>query len=114
MTNIKDIPHVMNDDGEVAVVVSGGFGSGWATWNEEYFDTLAFHPDIVNCVLSGEFVNMRNVIAKLLGVYAAVDVYYPTLPSLDVVWVSPDGGFSIQEYDGSEYIAKSQFYYKGD
>jgi hypothetical protein len=93
-------------DGQVAVLVSPGFGAGWSTWCD-YDDRKAvtFDPWIVDILLSDQY----NRKEKIDRIYAHCAVKYPDMymggvNDLTVEWVPQGTLFRIAEYDGSETI----------
>jgi hypothetical protein len=93
-------------DGQVAVLVSPGFGAGWSTWCE--FDdrkAVTFDPWIVDILLSDQY----NRKEKIDRIYAHCAVKYPDMymggvSDLTVKWVPQGSLFRVAEYDGSETI----------
>ena len=84
-------------DGEVAVLISPGFGAGWHSWNEKY-EGLLFDKDIVIPVLEKNFDLARKVAEeKYPEAYISAD-------QLEVVWIEEGTIFDIEEYDGNERI----------
>jgi hypothetical protein len=93
-------------DGQVAVLVSPGFGAGWSTWCE-FNDRKAvtFDPWIVDILLSDQY----NRKEKIDRIYAHCAVKYPDMymggaSDLTVEWIPQGTLFRIAEYDGSETI----------
>ena len=86
-------------DGDVAVLISTGFGAGWSTWNEEYAETLCMDSDIVKAVLDGDLPKAAEIAElKCPGIYTG------GARDLCVVWVKKGANFEINEYDGAESI----------
>ena len=79
-------------DGLVAVIVSGGFGAGWSTWNE---DEDAFDPEIVKWIEGGKVGEplKEGDNRSALG-----------LGQAHIVWLPVGTLFRIDEYDGSETL----------
>ena len=92
-------------DGKVAVAYSPGFGAGWATWNyDEPIETLIFHPDIINMILSNKQSEIDNDwLVEHFG-EEFKDVYCGGASNLDIEWVPVGTQFRIDEYDGSESV----------
>jgi len=87
---------------EVAVLVSPGFGAGWASWNENTKETLLFHEDLVKLVLEGK----REAVAALAEEICGDDYLYTGgAADLEVYWVPEGSRFIINEYDGSESLS---------
>ena len=90
-------------DGNVAVLYSPGFGSGWYTWNTEYPELL-FDVTVVEYLLSEDVTMTREELERYLeekypGVYIGSN-----LDDLDIYWVPKGEEFRINEYDGSEGV----------
>lgn len=87
-------------DGEVAVLISPGYGGGWSTWNdEEYRDQLLFDSRIVEAVLNND-LDEAEKIAKSIS--PEVYIFTSGVCDLNVVWIPKDVLFRVEEYDGSE------------
>ncbi len=88
-----------NEEGQVAVLISPGFGAGWSTWAGEHAEAVIFDSRLVDYVL----VNGN----KTLGEYAeslGYDNYKGGADDVEVIWLEPGTRFVIEEYDGSESI----------
>jgi len=90
-------------DGKVAVLVSGGFGAGWSTWNND--EGLLFDKEVVEILLN-EALSEEEQQYKI---YSLCEVKYPDaylggVTGLGVKWVSEGTRFVIKEYDGSESL----------
>lgn len=86
-------------DGKVAVLVSPGFGSGWACRAGEIDESKLFCSAIVHAIEAGVSLKTRYTIAEELY---PDDVY--GLEKLRIQWVDVGRKFIITEYDGSESI----------
>jgi hypothetical protein len=100
-------------DGNVAVLVSGGFGSGWSTWSsgcEESNQSIAFEPKVVEILLAGLVDKNRaerKVTKDKIEAYMAEaypDFYAGGIGGLRIVWVPQGAKFHIEEYDGAETL----------
>lgn len=87
--------HIKN--GKVAVLVSGGFGAGWSTWNGELGTQAIFDVDMVQALLDGQPV--LPIAEKKYP-----DAYHGGVEDLRVEWVPVGERFEIDEYDGSESL----------
>lgn len=88
-------------DGQVAVIVSADYGSGWSTWAKDEQDRLQrlFDPAVVDYLLTGKFLE--------LGQY--ITLRYPDSinrdPStLTINWLPEGTEFYVVDYDGLENI----------
>ena len=95
-------------DGKVAVVTSGSYGTPW--YNDHFEEHLVFDPYIVNLVLEMRVGTMSN--EQFLG---SLEMYITGLGmehvivnssrlELEVEWVPLGSRFIIHEYDGYESI----------
>lgn len=86
-----------NENNEVAVIHSVGYGAGWSTWNE--YPESMFDPDIAQMILNKapyqEIAELAE--SKWPDGYWSAD-------HLTVSWVPSGTKFFIQEYDGLERI----------
>lgn len=90
-----------DDQGLVAVLISGGFGAGWSTWcsTDSQREAMLFDSRLVDFVLSHG--------AEGLGDYAeslGYDTYMGGADSVRVEWLEPGTRFLVEEYDGSESL----------
>lgn len=87
-------------DGQVAVLVSPGFGAGWYSWNG--IEALLFHPQLVELVEA----NRREEITQelLFELTGEEHVYAGGAEDLEIVWVPIGTQFLIDEYDGAESL----------
>ena len=83
-------------DGEVAVLVSHGYGAGWYSW--EHDERMLFDPVIARALLDNVPEHKLMAIAK----ERYPDAYLGGLDGLTVHWIPADTLFQITEYDGSE------------
>lgn len=82
-------------DGDVAVLVSRGFGSGWSTWGQNVFE-----PRIVEALLKGQ--SETEIVDIAREIYP--DAYVGGIEGLEVRWVPVGTRFRIEEYDGAETL----------
>lgn len=88
-------------DGQVAVLYSPEYGSGWYTTNDEN-EILLFHPKLVEVVESGDRgIIDENWVLENLGVE---DVYCGGAQYLKIAWIEKGTAFIVDEYDGYESI----------
>lgn len=88
--------------GKVAVAISLDFGAGWSTWNS---NISPFEPKIIKMILAGKQNEItKEWCEKELGVD---DAYCGGAGSLIIEWIPKGKTFSIDEYDGSESIYRS-------
>lgn len=87
-----------NDQGEVAVLYSPGFGAGWFSWNQDTPQCL-HDGDVARAVHSGD-----RRLAESLANEKWPDGYWGGAGDLRIEWMSPGTAFRVDEYDGSEGI----------
>ena len=94
-------------NGQVAVLVSPGFGGGWSTWGHGWKEELALHRDIVKYFLGEVSGSLVGIIADACGVEEG-DSLFPYYAggenNVSVRWVDIGTRFEIREYDGAERI----------
>lgn len=86
-------------DGQVAVLVSPGYGAGWSTWNSKHRETLCMDAEIVQAVLDNDIDKAVAIAKQKCG-----DIYEGGARDLTVEWVKKGAAFEIDEYDGSESL----------
>lgn len=87
-------------DGKVAVLVSGGFGAGWYSWNSDY-PQLLFHPKLVELVEAGK---QDEITADFIKDIFDIDIYCGGAKDLSIHWLPVGTAFEINEHDGSESL----------
>ena len=92
-------------DGQVAVAYSPGFGAGWSTWNDiKLAETLLFHPDIINMILSDKQSEIdKDWLVEHFG-EEFEEIYCGGASNLSIKMVPVGTHFRIDEYDGSENV----------
>ena len=101
-------------NGQIAVLVSHGFGAGWSTWNTK---ELAYDKRVVEFWLSRKddqkFMkaissfgdnNIKKETVELFATMGYSHVYFGGFRDIEIEWVNKGKPFVIQEYDGSETI----------
>ncbi len=88
-------------DGKVAILISGGFGAGWSTWNSDKREYLLFDKELVELVLKGDRKGAAQKAEEHFG-----EDYVCTLGAedLEVEWLDEGSQFEVNEYDGSESL----------
>lgn len=110
--NANEDKVIRTDTGEVAVLVSPGFGAGFVTWNYDNKLTPYCPPAVIAVLL-----NKRELItSEALAEYyddPNDDYYYSTHGAGDLIvqWLKPDTAFRIEEYDGNESLRTSDDLY---
>lgn len=102
-----------NKNGDVAVLISGGFGAGWSTWaNAEDKEGMAFDKDIAKIIVDNPTRNPKSFDVrpedydKIKEICAEKypKAYLGGLDQLGIEWLPQGTDFQIHEYDGSESI----------
>lgn len=94
-------------DGKVAVVISGGFGAGWGSWNDDVQDVLMFHPKIVGMVEEDKQMEITEEwLKEELGLEG---VYTGGRDGLYIKWLPEGTKFRLDEYDGAESIITAEY-----
>ena len=89
---------VYNEEGEVAVLISYGYGAGWSTQGEG--EDGLFTPEVVLALINGE--DLTNEF--LDSVYGKDAFYYGGAKGLVVEWIEEGTLFRVTEYDGAERL----------
>ena len=90
----------MIKDGNVAVLISRGYGAGWYTWNMSLGEELLFSPELVTAILVGASEDQLIALAKSLF----PDAFYGGVQDLDVEWIPVGKRFKVNEYSGQESL----------
>lgn len=89
-------------DGQVAVLISRGYGAGWSTWNYGYESVILFHPLLVKMV---EEDRQTEITPKWLeDEMGLTDIFTGGVEGLSIQWLPEGTHFLVDEYDGSESI----------
>jgi hypothetical protein len=88
----------LNENGNVAVLYSPGFGAGWYTWNTGSPE-LIFDPTIVKFVEKEKWEELKVYVELKYP-----EIYTGGMQDLKVEWIPEGTLFKINEYDGSESI----------
>ena len=91
-----------NDNGEVAVLYSPGFGAGWYTWASNEHPSMVLDRELAQAVLDGDHAR-----ALQIAEVKWPDEYHGGVADLKIEWMRPGTCFRIEEYDGSESITYS-------
>lgn len=97
-------------NGNVAVLVSYGFGAGWYSWNSSICgEECLFDPDIVSLVeqMKNASDKERSKIIKEIQSLAEEKwegFYTGGADGLDIKWLDEGTPFIINEYDGAESV----------
>lgn len=87
-------------DGQVAVLISPGFGAGWSTWAGDNAEAMLFDREIAEALLNKRPPKEIEALAD----QKFPDEYKGGLDQVCVEWLPVGTRFSINEYDGSESI----------
>ncbi len=86
-------------NGEVAVIISSGYGSGWYSWYPN--EILLFHPKLVDMIESGnkELINKEWILENL-----GIDRIHGGFEGLEIKWIPIGTAFRIKVFDGHEEL----------
>lgn len=87
------------------ILVSGGFGAGWSTWNSEAKYELATDAELIRLFESRQrdaFEERANHILRTVTGHREDAVYMGGYEQLEVQ--EAEGDWLIEEYDGSESL----------
>ena len=86
-------------DGQVGVLISHGWGSGFYTWGAPL--QAIFDEKLIYLIENEKF---DEVVEYVSLTYSDADVYIGGVHDLRVHWIDEGVEFFIDEYDGSESI----------
>lgn len=93
-------------DGNVAVLISTGFGAGWYSWNSSHKELL-FHPKLIEMVEQG---NHRDITEEWIEANLGLkDIYTGGNRDLTIKWLPEGTAFQVDEYDGAESITTLEY-----
>ncbi len=87
-----------NEQGEVAVLYSPGYGAGWYSWNTNHPDIL-FDKDIVQAVIDKDKTK-----AGLIALEKYPEICELGIDKIQIEWMQPGQMFQINCFDGYESI----------
>lgn len=90
-----------NEEGEVAVLVSKGFGAGWSTWGGGDASFLCMDKGLVELHLKG--ANEYEA-EKYIKIKTGDDKYTGGWEDIRIQWLPQGTVFIIEDYDGAESI----------
>ena len=96
-----DIEKDVDDQGQVAVLVSEGYGAGWSTWNG-HSEFLMFDKGLVQLAIKG--AKKPEVEAYLKDKLGEDAPYMGGWSGIEVHRLSPGTCFLVEEYDGWESL----------
>ena len=82
-----------NDKGEVAVIVSGGFGAGFSTWS----DVNPMDKRYAELILNEKF-------DEAIELAFSEDIFEGGIEDCYIEWIPEGEKFRIDEYDGAESL----------
>ena len=96
-----------NEDGELGVLYSPGFGAGWSTWHDKYEDDYEEHRIAYDKRIIEYWLNNKpssEDMSKFLESIGYKNVYMGGYEDLSIAWIPRGTMFYIDEYDGFESI----------
>lgn len=87
-----------NEKGQVGVIISPEYGSGWSTYNDNN-SQLVFDANLIEAVLNQNITEILTIAENILP-----NGYFSSVNKLEVVFLEPGTIFRIDEYDGFESI----------
>lgn len=93
-----DVEKYYNEQGEVGILISPGFGAGWSTWNDE---RIAYDKRVIEKWL--EKVSEYEM-TSFLNNLGYKGTYMGGYESLHLEFIPSGTMFRIHEYDGHESV----------
>jgi hypothetical protein len=91
---------IVRDGTEVAVLVSGGFGAGFSTWNK----ISPMNPLAVTAILFDRRDLLANASEDERARMGDRDAYMGGVDDVSIHWVPVGTLFRVDEYDGAESV----------
>ena len=103
---VEQVKKYFNENGDVGVLVSGGYGAGWSTWDNSGRNTeqILFEPTVIQMMLDD--ADPKDVEAYCESKYE--HGYFGGVDGLHIVWLKPGTEFYIDEYDGAEGLIQKE------
>lgn len=89
-----------NNEGQIGVIVSGGYGAGWSTWGGDS-EFLSMDKGLVEMALNE---TPSKKVKAYIKEKKGFDKYMGGWEGVRVEFLSKGTSFDIEEYDGSESI----------
>ena len=90
-----------NESGEVAVLISHGFGAGWSTWNHDDDNFSTMDKTLVEMKLNN---SSEDVVAEYYKSVKGEEPYMGGWSDVVVEYIDEGTAFAISEYDGAESL----------
>ena len=103
----KSIKKKTNEQNQVAILYSPGYGAGWSTWNQKHPEII-FSPDFVQWVLDGKPGGELAAETMANNLFGSETIYVGGAEQLEIKWLNVDTLFKVIEYDGYESIELEQ------
>ena len=103
----EEVKKYFNENGDVGVLVSGGYGAGWSTWNNDSSsrsgEQILFEPTVIQMMLdNADPLDVEEYCeSKYEGYFGGVD-------GLHIEWLKPGTEFYIEEFDGAEGLIQKE------
>ncbi len=97
--------YYMNEQGQVAVLVSGAYGGGWFTRHGIW--RLCVDAELCRAIdegYVGDALDLAKEIAELEGTTLLDNLEVEDMRELQVYWVDRHKKFFVYEYDGMETV----------
>ena len=100
----EDIELSYNDEGNIEILISPGYGAGWSTWDYDYGINLALDKRIINFYKKyGQEVSEEQL-EEFLKSIGYENVFYRGWDQNQIFTVPKNCKFKIKEYDGYEEL----------
>lgn len=95
-----------NEQGQIAVLVSHGYGAGFVTWSAGYWE-MAWDKRVIDLFTEHQgasYAEDLEPVTEKLEEFGYHNVYLGGWKNLEIEWIDPDTYFRFKEYDGAECI----------
>ena len=96
-----------NENGELGVLYSPGWGAGWSTWHHMYEDEYEDHPTAFDKRIIEYWLNNHPTKSEMEDFLSSIgydNIYMGGYDDLTIAWIPQGTQFYIDEYDGFESI----------
>ena len=101
---VEQVKKYFNENGDVGVLVSSGYGAGWSTWDYSVGEQILFEPTVIQMILDD--ADPKDVEEYCVSKYE--DGYFGGVKGLHIVWLKPGTEFYIEEFDGAEGLIQKE------
>lgn len=100
----KDLELSYDNNGNIEILVSPGYGAGWSTWDYDYGVNLALDKRIIDFYKKYGQKASKEQLEEFLKNIGYENVFYRGWDQVQIFTVPKNCKFKIKEYDGYEEL----------